>query len=74
MSENLTMKMKRINDNTTIDIKFLDALEAKNEFSGFDRHDSVPIIRRLIKELRGWLAGAGPYADPKDPRNKSWQE
>jgi hypothetical protein len=38
-------------DTAIIDLKLLKKLQEKNEFSGFDRSDSVKIIRRLVVEL-----------------------
>ena len=45
-------KTKTYQKNMSIDDDFLDTLQAKNEFSGFDRSESVDIIRGLIKEIR----------------------
>lgn len=35
-----------------VDDEYLNKIYEKNEFSGFDRQDSVKIIRDLIKEIR----------------------
>lgn len=54
--------MTKLSD-LTIDMEYLDSLHEKNEFSGFDRSESVPIIRRLIKELRSLAIIADSFAE-----------
>ncbi len=52
-----------LNDDTGIGLEYLGKLNERNEFSGFDRQESVPIIRRLIKELRTTIVIAQSLAE-----------
>jgi len=54
--------LQDIKNNEAISVEYLDALHAKNEFSGFCRSESAPTIRRLIRELKSTIAIARALA------------